>query len=154
MRKLSILFAVALVLTIPLTVLAGSAYSNARADFEVHKGRAPEEAWGHAIINYGKGQAVWQVSGSVHNLLPDQDYIVEVGTLGDPEGTVAAQFTTDSRGHGRFGQAAEELAETYDVVRLIEAGEPTWSPHGQIVMVAREDGVEGLLQFRGQARGQ
>lgn len=134
--------------------LAGSAYSNARANFGPVTGSGVDNAWGHAIINYVKGKGEWQIHGSVHNLAANTPYIVQVGIQGNNVNYVnVATFTTDGTGKANFHNVVSNLLASYDVVRIIDTTQSGWVPEGKIVMVAREDGTIGLLQFRGGERG-
>jgi len=165
-RSIILGLALSIILTLLLAgvAYAGSAKSNARAEFEpsqtrVEEGIVSANASGHAIINYVKDADVWEVNGAVKNLEPDTNYKVQIGKQGVPYPQCdAGIFTTDSKGKADFHYMVVitgALATDYSAVRIIDL---VYSPPlnskcgGTIVMQALEDGALGTLQFRGDNR--
>lgn len=152
---------IAMVVALIFTVLvgnvayAGSAFSNAKADFKARGDSGlPADASAQAIINYSKGQQNWQVQVNVRNLIPNTQYSVEVGTVNVWGGTIVTTFTTDSSGDANLHNMANNLPQTYSVARIITGSTPTQD--GQVwrlKMIAQESGSFGLLKFRGTGRG-
>ena len=98
---------------------AGSAYSNARADFYVYENRAPADAGGYANIDYVKEQDEWDVTLQAQNLLPYTQYYLSVGTAGTSVGdTVMTTFTTDVNGNASWLGAVNNLPLQYNIVRI------------------------------------
>lgn len=145
---ISIVLAVALVLVGGAAVFAGSAYTNARVDFEAEQAPAPD-ARGHAIINYAEGAEFWQIQVQFHNLEPNKHYEVAVVTTPANERVQIAQFTTDSRGRG---QAHNVLyASDYPNLTQYDYANVT-DEDGNEVMLAQENGAAGTIVFHGSQR--
>lgn len=170
MKKLTI-FAILLAVTMMVcwstVAVAGSAFTNARADFQPFTDNpsppVPANGSGHAILNYVKGMGQWEIQLVVRNLLPDTDYKLQAGQQDTPVGAVDLfDFKTDGKGkanvHYTYVPSAPPASDAqYSIVRIIDLEySPQQNPGvgGTIVMMAREDGKVGLLQFRGGRRGQ
>jgi len=151
-----IILALILTLLLGQVVLAGTAFSNAKATFSPRtaSGTSPD-AQAMAIINYDKELQAWQVNGKVRGLQPNTVYSVELGTINVWGGSIVATFTTEGDGNATFNNLATNVPPTYNVARIIFGTTPTQS--GQFLrlrMIAQEGGGFGLLVFRGTQRGE
>ena len=73
-----------LALLLPMAVMAGDPFSNARADYVV-SGNGVDGSWGHTVLNYVPGKNRWNVNGNIHGLLAETNYKVQIGCQGTPD---------------------------------------------------------------------
>lgn len=136
--KFAFLLVVLLLLTVGVTTaLAMDPYANIKADFGSYR---DPDAYGYVVINYVKGQDVWNYSGEVWNLnedcgkpderispcIPLDTFYVKVGIAGNSvDQVVLTQFTVDENGYASFSGQVSEMMEEFNYIRVVPSGAHT-----------------------------
>lgn len=124
MKKISLIVVLVLSLLIVSVVpaFALDTHQNLRADFYMWADRNYPDATGYAVLNWVKGQGVWNVTGEVWNARPDT-YTLSVGTGGTCTGNVElVNFTVGSSGYGYFHAKVSSLPDEINIARIYKAG--------------------------------
>jgi hypothetical protein len=141
---------VLLAATLVMGLMAGSVgaediYCNIKANLNPYNPdpsnlRIPVDAGGYVVMNYVKGQDIWNISGEVWNAKPNEEYYFAVGIAGQwqigPGNNRILTFTTDEFGNAVFCGVADSISSEINILRVYEtstichtalgAGEASW----------------------------
>jgi hypothetical protein len=129
-------------------------YANFKADFKPYR---DPDGYGYVVVNYVKGQDVWNFSGEVWNLNEDcgtpsapktctplDTFTIKVGIAGDSVNqTPLVTFTVDENGYASFSGQVLEVQDPFNYIRVV--------PYGAHTIIGT--GAAGI-KYRGSGRMQ